>query len=102
MRRITQRQLFRWTGTVGPSHDPTHQETFKVCETRNRRKREVKLVQDYELSVYLNGRRVAYGAIEAHDTFKKLTGLTVRQVERAYWRVHPYFNDPMGHPSMYE
>lgn len=34
--------------------------------------------------------------------FEQLTGFPVDQLERIYWHAHPYFDDPMGSPSMYE
>lgn len=116
MNRIAWRRIMCRNATVGDKHDPTSQTTFIFAEKRNGHEREVKLVQDFGLRLYLNGRERrpprfhrAYWALReklqstwAQAQFRRLTGITPAQFERAYERVHPWFDDPMGHPSMYE
>lgn len=99
MKRITSRALYRENRTTGGS-DPTSVITYTIYEVRNGHKREIVMEQIWDLEIRLNGRRVAYGD-SAAPMLQKLTGLTPKQLGRAYGRVHPYVYDPMGTLAMY-
>lgn len=101
MKRITSRMLSQRHSTIGDRHDPTSCLATTLDEVRNGHKRKIILLQHFDLELRLNGRRVAYGE-DVPAKLLKLTGLTPDQLLRAYDRVHPYFDDPFGHLSMYE
>lgn len=85
-------------GTEGPKHDPYSYSEYIV------EKDGVEIV----LHLGLTSRLTVQGeTLAEHDDelcaeeFETLTGIPMNKFERYYYRVHPYFEDPMGHPSQY-
>jgi hypothetical protein len=121
MKSITRRTLSMRHGVEGPREDPYSRVEYEFEETRNRHARRVRLVCGLRTRLYFNDREVtAPRRLSRHRySFKKPTGwvdpeawlirkfetfsgMTLDQFEKAYNRIHPWFNDPMGSPSMYE
>lgn len=101
-KHIASRKLYRRTGTEGPAHDPY---SFTEMTVKERfvdgSKLDVTLHLGLALWVSINGRKTASYDHNAVAKFYDLTGLGIDEFERAYDRVHPYFDDPMGSPGDY-
>jgi hypothetical protein len=128
-RRMTMAKIYRRTishtsKSVGPKHDPYHRDIYTI--TINKKKVELIECALAGTLLYVNGkdytsklpwkhyRRDADGKIvylKDHEQpkeivtihrFEKITGLRIKNLRDIYDRLHPYFEDPMGEPWMYE
>ena len=93
---LVSRHVSREHGTEGPVHDPYSFETWSFEHNG----REVSLRMGIGEKLYIEGEEVAFGP-EAVKQFEELVGMSVQKFEKLYWRLHPYYPDPMGHPSQY-
>lgn len=104
--QIAERKLGRRTGSEGPRHDPYAFE--KRTMTVNGEDCTLHCGLDCYISV--DGERVlGYGDVcgdHVEDlivgTWCAMVGMDPDQFDRAYERVHPYFDDPMGSLRDYE
>lgn len=98
---IQTRKLRRRDGTYGPAHDP-YSFTERTVDVHTPHSHDV-ITLHCGLGVWLiwNGVRITDDEDMAVALFEFRTGMTVAQFDRAYDRVHPYVDDPMGPLSRY-
>lgn len=96
---VTERKLHRRSGSEGPAHDPYGFVEYSVTTNG----RTVKLHCGLGTFLTVNGRRVvdSHSDAELASIFEEMTGISPKQFEKYYDRVHPWFDDPMGNPSDY-
>ena len=100
--RIKNRTLDRRTGREGPAHDPYSFTEYSL--TVNGRTYTAHMGLACWLRV-AEGRRsktlVQHDSEKVEKTFERFAGFRLRDFDRYYDRIHPYFDDPMGNPSDY-
>lgn len=107
-RLITERELDMRRGTEGPKHDPYAFSEYIVKQNGIRYVAHLGLAEWMKVvyprdDEHPRGHEVKVAEFEhVERAFEYLTGIALRRFEEYYERVHPYFEDPMGHPSMYE
>lgn len=95
--KIESRKLRCEHGTEGPKYDP-YSFTTRIVEINGV---EHELHLGLRTVYYVDGSCTSEIEETAIQMWIEATGLTVDQFDKAYNRVHPYFPDPMGHPSQY-
>lgn len=96
---LVARTIARKDGTYGPHHDP-YSFTDRIVTVERAVDdgepfQQVKLHSGLGTRLYVDGREITNNETLAHWAFETLTGLTVEQFDKAYGRVHPYFDDPI-------
>lgn len=92
------------TGTYGCRHDPYSftERTVTLDDGTT-----VTLHDGIATDLRINGERTAMDTATKGDQphcakfFHRLTGITVAQFDKHHARLHPYYDDPMGHPSQF-
>lgn len=92
------RTLHLRTGSEGPRHDPYHFDEYTVSTPEFT----VTAHMGLGSSLSIDGEEVTRDEADVVEHFERLTGIPLRKFAKYYERVHPYFEDPMGSPSMYE
>jgi hypothetical protein len=104
---ITQRKLKRKTGTEGPREDPY---SFTEWSLMVGKRAPIKFHMGLGDRLYVGERELKPPrklSWKERDVWyiskwEQLTGLPVHKLDKVYFRIHPYFEDPMGRLEDYE
>ena len=100
--KLNTRTISKKTGTEGPKHDPYSFEEF-IYECNGK-----VTTLHMGLGVWMESSsgKLLYARSDAQERaiirwFEIRIGMTMERFNKAYYRVHPYFEDPMGSISDY-